>query len=108
MLVTLNADQVKWHFLLFNCENFCFFIEYLFLYVSGFSKSAKQRKYKNCQKVYPNFYIVDPSLLIIFLIPLFNKIKQAKEISRPYNNIKNKNIFSINVLEKQGSTRNNI
>ena len=107
MLVIVNVDQIKCHFLLFNCKNFCSFIKYLFFYVSGFSKSAKQRKCKNCQKVYLNFYIAGPSLLIIFLIPLFNKIKQAKEISTPYNNIKNKNFFSINILAKQGSTRNN-
>ena len=69
-------------------------------------KSAKHRKYKNCQKPYPTFYILWHSLLIICLLLLFNKIKQPKELRMSYNNNRNTTFFSINILEIQDSTWN--
>ena len=69
-------------------------------------KLAKQRKYKNCRKAYPSFYILCHSLFIICLILLFNKIKQAKETRMSYNNVKNTIFFLITILEIQDSTWN--
>ena len=69
-------------------------------------KSAKQRKYENRQKSYTTFYILRHSLFIIYLILLFDKVKQAKETRMSYNNNKNTIFFSINILDMQDSTWN--
>ena len=58
-------------------------------------KLTKQTKYKGRQKTDPTFYILCNSLLITFLILLFNKANQPKETFISCKTIKTKSFQKV-------------